>query len=758
MGQPSRNNRDRNPLPQPSTSHDYLKALAVCCFLLLMVVAVYWQTNQYEFIVCDDNPYVYGNPNVSEGFVWKDWENNSLVWCLTSDHAGNWHPLTWFSHVLDGQLYGIHDLHHFNVGPTQNWKGPEAGGHHLTSVLLHAIAAIVLFLALRKLTGAFWCSALVAAMFALHPLRAESVAWVAERKDVLSGLFWMLTLLAYGSYALRPNIGRYLAVVCMLGLGLCAKSMLVTLPCVLLLLDFWPLRRWRPLQPAVVEEGGSASADTKTGTVPQCAPQPLWWLLLEKLPLFALSAAVSWQIAKIQEHMGCMSMTDNVTPVYRVANAAFSAAAYLWKMVWPINLTQSFKQSTIVCDLAIFYPHLAVMGDDAKTRLIWYGLAGALVLVAITLLVLWNLRRRPYLAVGWFWFLGTLVPVIGLIQVGAQGMADRYTYIPMIGVTIMLVWGAAELAARSRELRMAVAIGAAVVLTAWIVLTGFQVATWKDSTSVFQHAIDVTSDNYFAYSHLGLAYQNEIDSMVRPLSPADQAKMDLAGEKYRKAVELGPSYDAANANLGAYYMNKTPRELDKALPCFLNAVRVNPHGAFHYDNLGKAYMALGDLDKAVAAFSKAIDIEGNSPLYHADLGDALLRQEKTAAAIAEFDETLRLYPNYVPTQIQLAQILATSEDASIRDGAKALKLALRATELTKRNYPRALHALAAAYAETGCFFEAVETANSALQLALKYQDRPFAQMIAGTIQVYQSARPLRLPMLPPPAKRPSPSP
>jgi protein O-mannosyl-transferase len=739
MRQQSRNGRDYDPLePQPS-AQDTFKVLGVCCGLLLMVLLVYGQTYNHEFIVCDDDPYIYGNSHVMGGFYWKSYLDNSLWWSLTTCTAGNWHPLTWLSHTVDAQLYGVHDMHPDGVHPpAECWKGPEAGFHHSTSVLLHAAAAIVLFLALRRMTAAFWCSALVAAMFALHPLRVESVAWAAERKDVLSGLFWMLTLFAYGGYVLRPSIGRYLAVVGVFALGLTAKSMLVTLPCVLLLLDFWPLRRWQPKWPASesdVNGGSPISADAKIGTVPRFAPQSIGWLVVEKLPLFALSAAVSVIVAVGQRAMGCMSMTDNVPMDSRIANAAFSAVAYLWKTIWPLNL-------------AIFYPHLAVMGADAtarsamQTRLMWYGIAGALVLAAITLFALWNLRRRPYLAVGWFWYLGVLVPVIGLIQVGAQSMADRYTYLSMIGVTIMVVWGSAELAARSDRLRAAMSIAAVTLLASWTVLTVFQVATWKDSVSVFQHAVEATDDNYFAHNHLGLAYQNA-------------GRTEDAGQEFKEAVRTAPSYDASNANLGVYYMRI--KEFDKAVVYFENAVRVNPYAAFHHANLASIYSQQGKLDEAAAQFRRAIDIEPLSPRYHQTLAGVLLRQRKAPAAVAELREVLRLSPNEIIAMKDLAWCLSTNPDASVRNGKEALELAQRANKIAKDRDPVVLIVLAAAYAETGRSEEAVDNASKAMKLAAEQGNQGLANFARNTIRLYESGSPFREAPAPAPGLAPSPS-
>ena len=755
MGQNPNNSRGRDRLDQQPPLGETFKVLAVCCFLLLTVLLVFGQAYQFEFIVCDDDPYVYGNPHVIDGLsqkassadpkekVWRGWRDNPLWWCLTSDHAGNWHPLTWFSHVLDAEMYGIHDMppsHFFGPGTPERWRGPEAGGHHFTSVLLHAAAAIVLFLALRRMTGAFWCSALVAAMFALHPLRAESVAWVAERKDVLSGLFWMLTLFAYGGYCLRPSIGRYLAVMAVFALGLTAKSMLVTLPCVLLLLDFWPLRRWQPrqLSPGPTEQSPS-----------RFAPQSIGWLVVEKLPLLALSAAVCVIVVIIQQNMGCMTMTDSVPMDCRIANAAFSCAAYLWKTIWPLHL-------------AIFYPHLAVMGADEaqkialQTRLISYGIGAAVLLAVITLFVLWNLRRRPYLAVGWFWYLGTLVPVIGLIQVGAQGMADRYTYLPTIGVTIMVVWGGAELAARSSRLRMTLSIAAGIVLATWTVFTFCQVATWETSVTVFQHAIDVTNDNYFAHNHLALAYQNDVRNLAAAGKKAAAKDLETkAGEEFEEAVRLGPSYDASNANLGVYYMNT--KQLKKALVCFENAVRVNYRAAFHHANLATAYGMLDRFDDAAAQYREAIDIEPKTARYHQALAGILFRQGKAPAALAELYKVLDLSPNDPGTMTNIAWHLATSYDASIRDGKKSLELAQRATELTNRKYPLALNALAAAYAETGRFEDATDTASEALTLAAQQNNQGFVALAKEAIRVYASGSPFRQPP-PKPATDPAPSP
>ena len=708
MGQPPRNRQGSDPLPQQPPVVDFLKSLSVCCFLLLLVLVVFQRTSQHDFIICDDDVYIYRNPHAAGGLTWEN-----VKWSFTGVYAGNWHPLTWLSHMLDCEIYR-----------SQSYpNGQYPGGHHLTSLLLHAISSVVLFLAMRRMTGAFWCSALVAAMFALHPLQVESVAWAAQRKSVLCGLFWMLTLLAYGGYVLRPNIWRYLAVVAVFGLGLTAKSMLVTLPCVLLLLDFWPLRRWRPswICPATTEQ-----------TPPRFASQSFRWLVVEKLPLMALSVGVCVIIAIIQHDMGAMTMVDmhNMTLAARIANAAISAVAYLWSTIWPVNLT-------------FFYPHPVVLQDYSATRFMLQGIAAGGLLLAISALALWNLRRRPYLAVGWFWYLGTLVPVIGLVQVGAQGRADRYVYLPLIGVSIMLVWGAAELAAKSSRRRVATGVAAGLVLASWTVVTVNQVSYWKDSETLFTQAIRATDNNFFAYNHLGLVYA----------TAGDSAK---AEEEYLKAVDIAPSYDAANANLGACYANSKPPDLDNAIRYFQAAVDVNPHNAGHRCNLGAMYRQQGKYDEAEATFRGALEVDPND-LHSLDLLAGLLYVEgRSSEALVEWKKILDMWPDHVIILNTVARILATHPDASLRDGEEAVKLAERAVELTKGQAPEYLDTLAAAYAETGQFPLAIETADKAAKLALRYNSPNLAKLIRAQILFFEDGKPWR--EQPPALKKPSPSP
>jgi tetratricopeptide (TPR) repeat protein len=436
--------------------------------LALLTLAAYLPTLHNGFVNLDDGLYVTGNSHVQAGIT-----RASVAWALTANVANNWHPLTLLSHLLDCQLFGL-----------------DAAGHHATSLLLHLANVLLLFAVLRQLTGAVWRSAAVAALFAVHPAHVESVAWVAERKDVLSALFWLLAMGAYGRYARRPALGRYLWVVLAMALGLAAKPMVVTLPFALLLLDVWPLERlglgWRRLA-------------------------------MEKLPLLALSAASSLVTLRYQRTSLAPLGLDPWS--LRLANAAVSYAAYLGKLLLPGNL-------------AVFYPiPLAIPA--------WKVAGAAALLAVITTLAVRSARKSPWLLVGWLWFLGTLVPVIGLVQVGRQAMADRYTYIPSIGLFVAIVWGIAELIGERRIVSttiLAMAVAAAIALLA--MGTWMQIGYWRDSVALYRHALAVTRDNYVA--HVGLA-------------KALTARRNWTGaaEQYRAALALRPGLTEAQAGLEA---------------------------------------------------------------------------------------------------------------------------------------------------------------------------------------------------------------
>jgi protein O-mannosyl-transferase len=540
----------------------------VCALLGAAVLAVFWPALQCAFTAFDDGDYVTLNPNIQHGL-----NGESIRWAMTTGHAANWHPLTWISHILDYQLYSLNPM-----------------GHHLTSLLLHAANAVLLLLLLNRMTGALWPSAFVAAMFALHPLRVESVVWVAERKDVLSTFFWMLTVWSYIRYAeefkVQGSKFKVLYGLCLVFfvLGLMSKPMLVTLPFVLLLLDYWPLGRW--------EFGAKFS----------------WRLIVEKIPFFLLAAGDSMVTFLVQQHGGAMATLTRFPFNVRLANIPFVYMSYMGKNFWPVNL-------------AVFYAHRPLGLLEVGGAL---GLLGV-----VTLLAMRRWREQPYLAVGWFWFLGMLVPTIGLVQVGYQAMADRYSYLPSVGLWIMVAWGVRDWAGtRSFRRTMAALIGGA-ALVACVVLTLIQIRSWQDSRTLFTRAAAVTDQNFLAYYNLGCDaldhgdYPQAIASFKLALgAESDRApwanharaynnlgyaylhegQITNAVASFEKALALQPSYPEAYYNMGrAFLANRQP---DVALDCFQRALALDPNPVV-LGALADAYAAEGNLPEAVAAAQRA---------------------------------------------------------------------------------------------------------------------------------------------------------
>ncbi len=423
-----------------------------CIYLVLALctLAVYWQVNNFEFITSfDDDIYIVDNDHINGGLTWE-----GIKWAFAHTHAYNWHPLTSISHMADCTLYGL-----------------DPAGHHLSNVVLHIINALLLLYVLKRMTGALWPSAFVAAAFALHPLHVESVAWISERKDMLSTLFWILTMLAYVRYAERPTIKRYLVVALSLALGLMAKQMLVTLPFVLLLLDYWPLGR--------LELKGYRFRNSALTVAPVSVSR----CILEKLPLIVLSIAAGLTIYLVQQNVELVKSGAEYPFLYRVGNAMTAYIKYIARMFWPMNLST-------------FYPHM-------KDKLPQWQIAGsAMLLVYVTVESFWRAKVRPYLAVGWLWYLGTLVPVIGLVQIGLQAQADRYTYIPLTGLFIIIAWGAPELIARLRYRKAVLSVAAVLLLCALGVTTFYQVGHWQSNITLHRRAAAVVPDNYWAYNNL----------------------------------------------------------------------------------------------------------------------------------------------------------------------------------------------------------------------------------------------------------------
>ena len=549
----------------------------VCGFLVLAVLAVFSRVLHCGFVDYDDGNYVFSNQEVQHGLTVR-----SVRWAFTTGASSNWHPLTWLSHETDVELYRL-----------------KPAGHHLTSLLLHTANAVLLLLILNRMTGALWRSAFVATMFALHPLRVESVAWVSERKDVLSAFFWWLTVGAYLLYVEEfrrksPKPKRfYIAAVLLFALGLMAKPMLVTLPFVLLLLDCWPLRR-------------------KDG------PRRL---LTEKIPFFLLAAASSVVTYRVQQQGGSVSSSFPLDD--RLANAVISYARYLGKTFWPVHL-------------ASYYPH---PGHWPQVEVV----VAAVFLALVTGLVVWQARGQPYLAVGWFWFLGALVPAIGVVQVGLQSMADRYTYLPLVGVFIMVAWGANAMLGGTRVGRRILAIMGGLVVGACAVLASWQVQYWQDSETLFTHAIESTKGNYLMCDNLGYLM-------------SDKGEYAKAEAWFQRALEMKPDYAAAHNNYGIM-LAKSGR-LDEAIAQFRLAIACQENYAHAHLGLGNALAAQGKLDEAAKEYGICLALAPEDSQAHNMLGNVRSQQGRLDEAVAHYREASRLNPENPETHLALAYLLA----------------------------------------------------------------------------------------------------
>lgn len=563
--------------------------------LLLIVFVVFGQTLGHGFVNYDDGKYVADNPQVAKGLT-----TESIAWAFTSRDASNWHPVTWLSHLLDCSLYGL--------------KNP--GGHHLTNVLLHAATAILLFLVLQQMTGDCWPSAFVAFVFAVHPLRAESVAWIAERKDVLSGLFFMLTLAAYLDYVRwPPSLVRYVTVAALFALGLMAKPMLVTLPFVLLLLDYWPLDRiaaWRRV-------------------------------LVEKLPLLMMSAGSC--VMTLWAQRDAIAASEQATLFARAGNAVVSYIVYLRQFFWPMNL-------------AVLYPH---PGADLA---MWKIAASAALLTAITVSVILLRRRTPFLIVGWLWYLGMLLPVIGLVQVGYQAMADRYTYLPQIGLCIALAWTVKQAVGESASRRWVCIGTAAAMLPLLALAAALQTSYWRNSEALWTHTLACTKGNAVAHYNFGVALATtRIDDAVEQYQKAiavrpdyaearynlgvllgQQGRVDEAIEQYQRVLELAPDSSDAHLNLGAALAGRGLD--DEAIRHYREALRILPESADAHNNLANALVRRGSLDKARSHYELALKIDPDYAAAHCNLAGLLVRRGDFAAAIPHYRRALAIDPGY----------------------------------------------------------------------------------------------------------------
>jgi len=767
--------------------------------LALATVAVYWPVARLGFINFDDADYVSANPRVQAGLT-----RESIRWAFTSLYASNWHPVTWLSHMLDCQIYGL-----------------RVGAHHVTSLLLHIVNSLLLFGLLQRLTGAFWRSALVAALFALHPLHVESVAWLSERKDVLSALFFMLTLGAYARYVegSRKNAeGRrqnpasrithhaslyYLLALLFFALGLMSKPMLVTTPFVLLLLDYWPLGRVSAfcIRPSAFSMR-RFELNTKSSQLKTLLP-----LLVEKLPFLVLSALSCVLTFLVQRACGAMTPLDKYPFEMRLANALVAYARYLGKTLWPTKL-------------AILYPYGLLSLDSDQV------MGAALLLLVATIALVLAAKKQPGLLMGWLWFLGTLVPVIGLVQVGKQALADRYTYLPHIGLFIMFAWGAAALVARRKWPRLIPLVAAGLLVAACAILTSRQLAYWRDTKTLFQHAVAVTSRNFVAYAVIGnaLAEEGKLPEAIAQCQKAlaiapdypealntlgnvygKQGKYDEAIASYRAAaadptyadprngmgdvlikqgkyaeaeaqcraalrlapMHLSATYGLARAlhlqgklDAAADYYRRVlelkpdlypPRRYlgnllvaqgkpDQAIPQLLLALKAQPQDANTRVVLGVVLLDKNRVEEATAQFQEAARLQPTNTIANYQL--ALIHQgrKETRAAIACYRQALKAQPDWPESLNNLAWILAANPDATLRNGAEAVTLAERACKLTDYQEAIFVGTLAAAYAEAGRLPEAVSSAEKARSLALAAGQKEIAQKNGELLELYRAGR------------------
>ncbi len=734
--------------------------------IFVAVLAVYAPVLWFGFVNFDDPEYVAENGWVRRGLTW-----GGVEWAFTSFHAANWHPLTWLSHMLDCQVFGL-------------W----AGGHHVSSVLLHAAAALLLFVALRRMTGAVWRSGMVAALFALHPLRVESVAWISERKDVLSAFLWMVGLLAYARYAERPSRGRYLAVAAAFAAGLLAKPMAVTFPFALLLLDAWPL--------------GRLSLDRRV-------PRPWLPVVIEKVPLLALAGALSVVVFRAQRAGGAVVSFAEHPLAARLANALLSYTAYLGMTIWPR-------------DLIVFYPY-------RETFPLWQMVGAVLVLGTITVGAVWLRRRAPWVLVGWLWYVGTLVPVVGIIRAGDQAMADRFTYVPHVGLFLAVVWGLASVTARWSWRRSVLPAAAATALVGCIVGTRLQLRYWADSVALFGHALAVSPRNAAAQTNYGYALLErgqaaealghfEQAVAIRPsyakarlnlgVGLASVGRSDEAIVQYREALRLDPTYVAVHYDLGLEFAEHD--RLDEAIAAYREAIRLDPGDAKAENGLGLVLARAGRFEEAVGHYQAALAVEPGLSVVHNNLAIALERLERNDEALAQYREAVRLAPDearahanlaavlggsrrfaeaaseyqealrlrpdlqeihlslgdvllelareadadaqyrlalagrpgWAAAETRLAWALATGPDAPA-DGAEAVRLAEHARDETRGEDPDVLRSLAAAYAAAGRFPEAAAVGRQAAERARGAGRQALAAELEDHVAAYTAGQPIR---------------
>jgi len=678
---------------------DRIKTAIICLILAAATVGVYYQVYSFSFVNYDDAEYVYQNPHIRNGITAE-----SLKWALTTGYACFWHPLTWLSHMLDWELYGS-----------------NPAGHHITALIFHILNSILIFIVFKQMTGAVWPSAFAAGLFALHPLHVESVAWVSERKDVLSTFFWILAMWGYNRYVRKPKISSYLLMLAFFVLGMMAKPMLVTLPFVFLLLDYWPFERLKWNNPQHKVDGLPAVS--------------FKWALAEKIPMFLIAAGLSVVAFIAQKEGRAIPMGENFALPIRLANAPISYLQYIVKMFWPSGL-------------AMFYPH---PGKDISY--LYTGIS-VLILLAATILVVLFCKKHKYLFTGWFWYVGTLVPVIGIIQVGNHAMADRYTYITLTGLFIIIAWGVPDLLGRVPHRRIILWICSIAVLIALGICAHFQTRHWKNTIALCEHAMKVTKENYKAHFciTLMLMEQERFEEAIWHCTEALRinpecfeaynnmgvalcrlGRFDEAIACYRKLLELRPDFAVSHGNLaaiminqGAYYealehceialeilnsveirkfygfaLMKLGRydeaeneyrkivsvlpddpnalsrlgfvlarkgEFDEAISVSDKALKISPELAEARLNLGFAYIGKNDLEKAVEQYEKGLAIEPNNAIARSELGVAFFKLGEIDKAVESFEQALKIDPENSAAKGNLEFVLAEKQKMQDADG------------------------------------------------------------------------------------------
>ncbi len=616
------------------------KSLVISIYLVLTVSAllVFWQVGNFDFVNYDDPSYVTENQHVVSGLTF-----DNIIWAFTTIHTGYWHALTWLSLMLDCQLFGA-----------------NAGGIHLVNLFWHLANTLLLFTVLKKMTGSLWSSTFVAAAFALHPMHVESVAWIAERKDVLSTFFFLLTMAAYLRYVKQPSAARYLLVLLIFALGLMAKPMLVTLPFVLLLLDYWPLDRisrfqLRTLYRLILSAGR---------------------LTAEKIPFIVLSI-VSSVIAFLGTQSSISISSFAAFPLkFRIGNAFISYLIYIEKMFRPGGM-------------AAFYPH--PVGNVS----VLYAVISAILLLAVTIFVIRFAKNHRYLVTGWFWYLGTLIPVIGIIQVGLQAYADRYTYIPYIGLFIMLAWGLPQLLSKLPYRKIALGVSMVIVLTGLGICAHRQTSYWKNSITLFSHALSVTQNNYIAYHGLGAAY-------------GSLGRIDEAIDAYKQAIQIKPSYAEAYFSLGRDYENLS--RLSEAIEAYKQAIRIKPGYADAYLALSNAYNKLGRYQDSVKVCKQAIRIKPDYAEAYNNLGVAYARLECWPQAIEACKQAIKINPDYTEAYNNLG--ITYSRLDRLTEAIDAYKQAIH----IKPSYAEAYYNLGRAYVKLGRGIEAIDAYKQAIKI------------------------------------------